>query len=107
MRIVSLLFFPDYHKAVDTLSSLPKAREDVLSLLRLVLMALRDLAAVKKNASVSLMLYVSAEECKSIRDKVSISRISAVYDEIFLALGDIQSNATVRTVFSSLLLNKH
>lgn len=107
LRIVSLLFFPDYHKAVDTLSSLPKAREDVLSLLRLVLMALRDLAAVKKNASVSLMLYVSAEECKSISDKVSISRISAVYDEIFLALGDIQSNATVRTVFSSLLLNKH
>ena len=106
-RTVSLLFFPDYHDAVDLLASLPKAREDVLSLMRLVLMALRDLAAVKKNASVSLMLYVSPEECRNISDKVSISRISAAYDEVFLALSDIQSNASVRTVFSSLLLNKH
>ena len=107
LRTVSLLFFPDYHDAVDLLNSLPKAREDVLSLLRLSLMALRDLAAVKKNASVPLMLYVSAEECRGISDKVSIARISAAYDEVFLALSDIQSNASVRTVFSSLLLNKH
>ena len=107
LRTVSLLFFPVYHDAVDLLNSLPKAREDVLSLLRLSLMALRDLAAVKKNASVPLMLYVSAEECRGISDKVSIARISAAYDEVFLALSDIQSNASVRTVFSSLLLNKH
>ena len=53
------------------------------------------------------MLYVSAEECRGISDKVSIARISAAYDEVFLALSDIQSNASVRTVFSSLLLNKH
>lgn len=107
LRIVSLLFFPEYREAVDVLGSLPKAREDVLSLLRLVLTALRDLTAIKKNASVPMMLYVSGEECRSISDKVSIARISAAYDEVFLAMSDIQSNASVRTVFSSLLLNNH
>lgn len=107
LRIVSLLFFPDYREAVQMLSSLPKAREDVVSLLRMVLMSLRDLAAAKKNAAVSLMLFVSHEECRSISDKVSISRICAVYNEVFTALGDVQSNGSVRTVFSSLLLNKH
>lgn len=107
LRIVSLLFFPDYRETVDVLGSLSKSREEVLSLLRLVLMALRDLAAVKKSASVPLMLYISAEEGKSISDKVSIARISAAYDEVFLAMSDIQSNASIRTVFSSLLLNHH
>lgn len=107
LRIVSIMFSPEYRAIIDLMASLPKAREDVLSLLRLVLMALRDLAAVKKNASVPMMLYLSKEDCKAVSDKVSISRICAAYDEVFLALRDIQSNASVRTVFSSLLMNKH
>ncbi len=107
LRIVSIMFSPEYRAIIDLMASLPKAREDVLSLLRLVLMALRDLATVKKNASVPMMLYLSKEDCKAVSDKVSISRICAAYDEVFLALRDIQSNASVRTVFSSLLMNKH
>lgn len=106
-RLVTLLFFPDYPGAAELLRNLPKDREEVLSLLDMVLLALRDLAAVKKNAAVPMMFYLSKDACRHISDKVSIARICAAQEEILLARSDIQSNASVYTTCTSLLMKKH
>ncbi len=107
LRFLSLLFTHDPVGVSAMLDSLPKAREDVLALLRLVMLALRDLIAVKKNASVPLMLYLSREECRQILEKTGIRRITAAYGEVIRVYGDIQSNASVQTACTSLLLGKY
>ena len=66
-----------------------------------------DLAAIKKGAAVPLMFYLSKDECKSIGDRVSITRICAAQADTFLAHSDLQSNASVYSSCTALLLNKH
>ncbi len=107
LRFLSLLFTNDPAGASSMLASLPKAREDVLALLRLVMLALRDLIAVKKNASVPLMLYLSREECRQILEKTGIRRIVSAYGEVSEAYSDIQNNASVHTACTALLLGKY
>lgn len=104
---VSLLFQLSPRESSQMLLSLPKAREDVLTLLRLVMLALRDLCAIKKNADVPLMLYLSREECRAVLAKTSIRRIAAAYSDVLEAYQDIQSNASIQTVCTELLMQKH
>jgi hypothetical protein len=101
------MFFPEYAETAEVMKSLPKSREDTLSLLEMILLALRDLAAIKKGAAVPLMFYLSKDECKSISDRVSITRICAAHADTFLAHSDLQSNASVYSSCTALLLNKH
>ena len=107
LRFVHLMFFPEYAETAEVMKSLPKSREDTLSLLEMILLALRDLAAIKKGAAVPLMFYLSKDECKSISDRVSITRICAAQADTFLAHSDLQSNASVYSSCTALLLNKH
>ncbi len=107
LRILSLLFFSDAAASAEVLLSLPKERENVARLLEFVLLALRDLAALKKGASVPLMIYTSFEECRSIAEKVSLSRLLSAYDAVSTAREDILANASVQTVCAGLLMKKH
>ena len=107
LRFLSLLFTHDPIGASAMLEALPKSREDVLALLRLVMLALRDLIAVRKNASVPLMLYLSREECRQILEKTGIRRITAAYDEVIRVYGELQGNASVQTACTSLLFGKY
>jgi len=107
LQMVSLLFTPDPPRAAKLLASLPKAREDTVHLLELVVLALRDMAAVKKGSAVPLSLYLNREECRPIADKVSISRIVHAYTDTFTAIQDILSNVSVLPVCTALLAKKH
>ncbi len=107
LRIVSALFTSGGTTATEILSSIPKAREDVSALFEFVLLALRDLVAVKKNAGVPLRLYLSPDECRTISDKTSVSRILAAYDDVMQAWKDILSNASIQPVCTALLMKKH
>lgn len=107
LRIVTLLFTNGGSAATEILAALPKAREDIIQLLSLVLLALRDLAAVKKNADVPLRLYVTADECRAVSDKISVSRILAAYNSVMEAWLDILSNASIKPVCTALLMKKH
>ncbi len=107
MHITKLLFSPNAAESTEILRSLPKDREEVAELLKYVLLALRDLMAVKKSSEMPPLLYPSKTDCKLVSDKTSISRIIGTYDEVFRAREDILANASVQTVFVSLLLKKH
>ena len=61
----------------------------------------------QKGAAVQLMFYLSKDECKSISDRVSITRICAAQADTFLTHSDLQSNASVYSSCTALLLNKH
>ena len=71
------------------------------------MLALRDLIAVRKNASVPLMLYLSREECRQILEKTGIRRITAAYDALIRVYGELQGNASVQTACTSLLFGKY
>ncbi len=107
LRILPLLFFPDASASVNVLLSLPKEREEVAHLLEFMLLALRDLAVMKKGASVPFLLYAAPTECRSISDKVSLSRLVSAYEAVSAAREDILANASVQTVCAGLLLKKH
>ncbi len=105
--IVSQLFFPSSEAAISLLKAIPKERNDAAELLRLVATALRDLAAVKKNAAVPLLFYGTADECRAVTDKVSLERIVLASDDVMTARGDILANGTIQAIFVSLFMNKH
>ena len=106
-RFISLLFTKDPAAASQTLLSLPKSREDVLHLLRLVLLALRDLCVCKKNADVPMMFFLSREECRPVLEKTGLRRLTAAYEALTEAYTDIQNNASVQTVCTALLMQKY
>jgi len=104
--VVSLLFRSAAAESADTLQKLPKSRESILGILHLVSLALRDLVAVKKRSCAPLSFYLTQSECSPITEKVGISRIHAAYLAVEAAYMNIQSNASVTTTFTSLLMNK-
>lgn len=107
MRFVSLLFTKDPAEASRMLLSLPKAREEVLQLLRLVLFALRDLCVCKKGADVPMMFFLSREESRALQEKTGLRRLNAAYGAVTEAYLDIQNNASVQTVCTSVLMQKY
>lgn len=107
IRFVALLFTKDPSASVQILLSLPKAREEVLHLLQLVLLALRDLCVCKKGANVPMLFFLSREESRSILDKTGLRRLNAAYEAVKEAYGDIQNNASVQTVCTALLMQKY
>jgi len=107
MRILPLLFHSDASAAANILLSLPKERENVARVLEFVLLALRDLSAVKKGADVPLTVYTAPEECRAVSDKVSLGRLVMAYDSVRTAREDILANASVQTVCAGLLFKKH
>jgi len=106
LHLLSLLFVQDPAESARTVAALPKSRETVLALLRLCILALRDLIAVKKNAEVPLLLYLSREECGQILGNTGIRRIYEAGTALLQAYTDIASNASVQTVFTALLFGK-
>jgi len=107
LHFVSLLFTKDPAAASQMLLSLPKSREDVLSLLRLVLLALRDLCVCKKGADIPMMFFLSRSECRPILEKTGLRRLNAAYDSLTEGYTDIQNNASVQTVCTALLMQKY
>jgi len=107
LRFLAQLFTHNPSEAAQVILTLPKAREDVLALLRNVMLALRDLTSVKKNADVPLMLYLSREECRPILEQTGIRRIVTAYTAVEEAYNDIQNNASVHTTCTALLMQKY
>ncbi len=107
LKIVSAMFTYSASENVSLLLSLPKDRGDAADLLKFVLTGLRDLAVLKKNASIPPLLFPSKEACRAFGEKISVSRIHSAYDCASAAYNDILANASVQTVFTELLMNKH
>ena len=106
-RIAALLFSANPSESVQILKNLPKDRAESVKLLELVLFALRDIAAIKKNASLAPLFYSDPDECRAVGDKIPLTRIVSAYDDVLTAREQILANTSVQTVFVGLLMNKH
>ncbi len=106
-RFISLLFSQSAKDTVAFLTTISKKREDVVFLLELVMTALRDLLAVKKAKEPDLLFYKNEEECRPLSSKISVARISAVYNDVFAARNDIVANAPPLPTCTALLTAKH
>ena len=81
------------------LLSLPKAREEVLQLLRLVLFALRDLCVCKKGADVPMMFFLSREESRVLQEKTGLRRLNKEWGQtIILVTHDVLLSKKVQRV---------
>lgn len=105
-RFVLRMFQPNAAEAAAILAELPKAREDVLALLRLVTLALRDLASLKSGAQTPLTFYLAREDCCPLSDRTSIARIFSAYRDAQNAYTDIQANGSIAGICTALLLKK-
>lgn len=105
-RFVLRMFQPDAADAAAILAGLPKAREDVLAMLRLQTLALRDLVSIKSGAETPLTFYLTREECRPLSERTSIARISLAYRDTAAAYADIQANGSVSGICTALLLKK-
>ncbi len=106
LEAVALLFRNDPAKCAQFLLSLPKEREAVAEMLSLMLLALRDLAAVKKRAEVPMLLYLHPEEAAAFCARIGISRIMAASRAVFAASEAIAANASVLPTCTALLMQK-
>ncbi len=106
-KITSMLFSADPTESAQILLALSKDRAESVKLLEHVLVALRDLAALKKNPALPPLFFPTAAECRAVGDKIPLTRILAAYDDVLTAREQILANASVQTVFVGLLMNKH
>ncbi len=92
------------YKEITSLFSMQ--RDSVKELLNTSLIAIRDLAVVKKDKNATLCFYASKERLLSIASKHSLKEILNIYDAVGQALEDFNFNANVPNTLIALTINK-
>ena len=82
----------------------PKKREDAVRTLRLALSAMRDLLAIKKADDAGLLFYADSEDARELSRRMTPAKILAATDALSAAIRELDGNASVNLVFTTLLL---
>ena len=83
-----------------------KAQRDALKeLLTSALVAIRDMAIIKKDKNATLCFYASRDNLIKIASKHSLRKILDIYDAIEKGLCDFGSNSNVPNTLTSILIN--
>ena len=80
-------------------------RDNLKELLNDSLMAVRDMAVVKKDKNAKLCFYASRDKLLAIASKHSLRKILNIYDAIGQALADFNFNANVPNTLTSIMIN--
>jgi len=88
---------------ITVMFSMP--RDSLKELLNASLLAIRDLAVVKKDKNATLCFYVSRDKLLSLASKHSLKKILNIYDAIGQALEDFNFNANVPNTLTSIMIN--
>ncbi|MBO5312879.1 MAG: hypothetical protein J6B29_02830 [Clostridia bacterium] len=83
------------------------ARDRLREILSLGLVALRDLAVIKKSKSAQLCFYTSLAEAQGISSKYSLKRILSAYARVERAIADTNSNSNVPSTLVSIITNSN
>jgi DNA polymerase III delta prime subunit len=78
-------------------------RDRVKEIFNLSLLALRDLAVVKKARGTSLCFFVSYDEASTLASRYSLKKILKLIDAINVGIESFQVNASVAGVLASIL----
>lgn len=90
-------------KRLEALSLFPQKRQDVLTVLSYVKAALRDILYCKKTGGTQFLFYTDEKVVNGLCPKLSIRRLTELYDRVSSAEKDISSNVNVSAVATLLL----
>lgn len=82
----------------------PKKREDAIRALRLALSAMRDLLAIKKTDRPELLFYAHTDDAHELARRMTPAKILAATDALSAAIRELDGNASVNLVLTTLLL---
>ena len=103
-EFVSILF-DDSHMAYSKITSFFSMQRDAIKeLLLSSLIAIRDMAVIKKDKSAKLCFYSSREELISRASKLTLSKILRAYDSVNQGIEDFNSNSNVPNTLTSILI---
>ena len=80
-------------------------RDSLKDLLSSALIAVRDMAVIKKDKNATLCFYASRENVIKLASKHSLKKILGIYDAIEKGLCDFGSNSNVPNTLTSILIN--
>ena len=80
-------------------------REKLKDLFSLTLVALRDLAVIKKSKGAHLCFFTSSKNASSISSKYTMQRILHVYASLEAGIESLNSNSNVPNTLASLITN--
>ncbi|MBE6562349.1 MAG: hypothetical protein E7660_01285 [Ruminococcaceae bacterium] len=100
---VSALLASSAAAKLEAASLFPQKRGDVMKMLAYIKTALRDILYYKKTKGAELLFYTDSEVVKKLCPKVSIARLSELYDRVTSAEGDIGANVSINAVLTLLL----
>ena len=80
-------------------------RDSLKELLNDSLLAVRDIAIVKKDKNATLCFYASRDRLLALASKHSLKKILNIYDAIGQALEDFNFNANVPNTLTSIMIN--
>lgn len=80
-------------------------RDALKELLSSALIAVRDMAVIKKDKNATLCFYASRENVVKLASKHSLKKILGIYDAIEKGLYDFGSNSNVPNTLTSILIN--
>ena len=105
-EFVSILF-DDSHMAFSEITSFFSMQRDAIKeLLQSSLLAIRDMAVIKKDKGAKLCFYSSREELISRASRLSLSKILSVYDSVNQGIEDFNSNSNVPNTLTSILIRR-
>ena len=92
----------DYSKLLSAISSLPTSRTELTEVLEEIMLALRDMIAVKNAQSVKTLFFTSETEAADACENKSIRYLLAVYDLINNSHSKLQKNVGVTALLAEL-----
>ena len=104
MELASMLIKNDALAYSKITSYFSMQRDAVKELLQNVLLALRDMAVIKKDKNARLCFYSSREELLSIVQGISIKRILAICDAVLTGIDALNANSNVPNTLTSILI---
>lgn len=81
------------------------SRDALKELLSSALIAVRDMAVIKKDKNAALCFYASRENVIKLASRHSLKKILGIYDAIEKGLYDFGSNSNVPNTLTSILIN--
>ena len=101
---VALLLKNDADAYSKMCSFFAMQRDALKELLQNVLLALRDMAVIKKDKSARLCFYSSRDDLLSLTQGISLKKILNICDAVSKGIDAINSNANVPSTLISILI---
>ena len=89
----------ELHRAI---SGLPRARGELKPIFEDIILAIRDLTAVKHSSDAPLIFFTSIDEAELLSHKFNQKKLLSIYDIIASLVEDIDRNANVTAMLTAL-----